>query len=398
MATARYDKKYEGWILEYTDHTKIAQGKRGDSKKKQKDRTYPTLSKRQQKQKEAQMLNLALELEAKSKRGIVNKDNVDKPISAIEYLSNMQVVTKTSDAEGIAARKREISKFVEFLSLRYKKCYLHEINKDVATAYLKTLSYLSHGTLNKRRAGLAAVFARIQEDMEEWGSPYRYRNPFRKQSILDGIKQDEEGKVRYAERRKFEIEQVKEIIERATEEHPLLGAVWYFGFLTGWRLGDILNLKWSQIDLKKRTIDIVFGKTRVASKGKLKAKIYITDVMKEVIEVLGRYSADENLLPKNWRGDGGVDAIYKKNRRILGLMGLGEYVNAGAKKQYPYTFHGLRGTVTTLLKLKDFNRDRIDFLVGHRGKGVDAEHYDRFYETPKESTADMIGYLESLLK
>ena len=121
MATARYDKKYEGWILEYTDHTKVAQGKRGDSKKKQKDRTYPTLSKRQQKLKEAQMLNFALELEAKSRRGIVTTDNADKPILAIEYLPNMQVVSKSQRERAVRDRRKLIAEFVDFLMRRYKK-------------------------------------------------------------------------------------------------------------------------------------------------------------------------------------------------------------------------------------------------------------------------------------
>lgn len=381
--------------MEYTDHTKVAQGKRGDSKKKQKDRTYPTLSKRQQKLKEAQMLNFALELEAKSRRGIVTTDNADKPILAIEYLPNMQVVSKSQRERAVRDRRKLIAEFVDFLMRRYKKFYLHEINREVAKAYLTQFAHLSEESIDKRRRGLSAVFTRIQDDMEELGSCLHYRNPFKKREILVGIKKSEPNKVKKSTRKAFALAQIKIVIERAYEEHPLLGCVWHIGFLTGWRLSDILALRWSQVELSQRTITIT------SSKSEIPTTIYITDGLMQLLDYIKERSDNEFLFPDEWRGMSGqsyqADKVCNKNRDILDEMGLDEYSVSGVQKNYAYGFHSLRSTMKTALKNKDFNRDRIDYLVGHRGKGVDKDHYDKFYQDPKGSTADMIEYLESLL-
>lgn len=394
MATARYDKNYEGWILEYTDHMKILQGKRGDSKKKQKDREYPKLSKRLKEMRYAQMLNLALELESKTQSGIVCKENAHKPVLAVDYLPKMQVIAKTTKKQSLDERKRHIKEFVEFLKVRYPKRYLHEINKEVARAFFIHYAHLSLGSLDKKRNSMAAIFHRIQDDMDDLDSPFRFRNPFAKPEILDGIKVIEEDKVTAVERKLFEIDQVKEAIQHAEERSKYLAFLWKMGFLTGWRMSDILNLQWKQVDLQKRTIDLVFGKT---SEKKIKTRIYITDLMLSFIEEVRDPKNDEFILPDEWVGDNGRKKANYHCRRLLDAMGLDERANSGVQNASIYTFHGLRGTVLTNLKTKDFNRDRIDFLVGHRGKGVDKDNYDRFHEKPMESTKDMIDFLGSLL-
>ena len=396
MATARYNEKYEGWILEYTNHRKVAEGKRGDSKKKFKDRNYPKLSKRQKEMKYGQMLNLALELEAKSRRGIVNKDNAEMPVLAIDYLPHMQVVSKSQRERAIKDRWRLITEFVEFLTMRYKKYYLHEINDEVARAYLSQFSHLSAESLDKRRRGLSAVFKRIQRKMENLGSYLHYRNPFNSKDILDGIKKTEAGKVTKCKRKAFALEQIKTVIEHAYAQHSLLGCVWHIGFLTGWRLSDILSLQWSQVELSQREITII------SSKSEIPTRIYITDGMMQLLDYIKEHSDATFLFPDEWRGMSG--STYKTckvctlNRRILAGLGFDEHSVSGVQKCYAYSFHSLRGTMKTALKNNDFNRDRIDYLVGHRGKGVDKEHYDKFYDTPEESTRDMIEYLETFIQ
>ena len=47
--------------------------------------------------------------------------------------------------------------------------------------------------------------------------------------------------------------------------------------------------------------------------------------------------------------------------------------------------------------MKDYNQSRLDYLVGHRGKGVDSKHYDKFSHDPKAATADILEYLEGVL-
>ena len=401
MANATYDKTYKGWVMTYTDRTKFRKdGKYLNRTKKKKDTTYPTLPARQKKLKEAEMLAMAQALEDACIAGKITTANPNASVVAADYLEQMETITAESKSErAIKDRRRVLMHFVEWLRAHkaYKKFHLEQITRAVAKEYLSTLiaSGAAAGTITKKRKALAVIWGLIIEDLEDKGSNLDISNPFSGGKMLKRIsKTDEEreaeGKVFRVEKKAFTMQQVREIIARHNYERPMLAFMWRMGLLTGWRIGDITKLQWKQIDFTSRTITLISGKT------KIKTILYITDKMlamfDEVKAICKDTSPDGRIFA--YKGDSNT---YNHNRAVLDEMGLTETAKSGNREIHLYCFHSLRGTMKTALKVKDYNESRLDYLVGHRGKGIDAKHYNKFYDNPKDATKDIIEYLESVL-
>lgn len=387
--------------MTYTDRTRFRKdGKFLNRTKTKKDRIYPTLPARQKRLKEAEMLAKAQAYEDACVAGKITTANPNTSVIAADYLEQMETITAESKSkDAIRDRKRVITHFVEWLRghRAYKKFHLEQITRAVAKEYLSTLiaSGEASGTTTKKRKALAVVWGLIIEDLEDKGSTLDISNPFSGGKILKRIsKTDEEraaeGKVFRVEKKAFTMEQVREIIARHNYKRPTLALMWRLGFLTGWRIGDITNLQWKQIDITNRTLTIISGKT------KIKTTLYLTDKMlamfNEIKDTCKDTSPDGRIFA--YKGDSN---IYNHNRAVLDEMGLTETAKSGNREIYLYTFHSLRGTMKTALKVKDYNESRLDYLVGHRGKGIDAKHYNKFYDNPKAATQDILEYLESVL-
>lgn len=397
MSTARYNKIYEGWILEYTDFRRVAQGKRGDKKKKIKDRAYPVLSKNKQRHKEMQMQAYAVELEKQTK-GNGDTPKADVPILAVEYLSGVKKFCRSIHPRTVEGARAIVARFRDFLKMQYADYYLHEINSEVALSYFRSISDYAFSTLIKHKTTLNYVFSKVLRKMQDAGSNLRYKNPFSDDEMLNEFALDNNGDNRGKVcKRSFSIEQIREIVAGAEmEKYPLFSKVWYIGYLTGWRLGDILALRWEQIDFANRMITMTHHKTK---RFKIITKIFIIDRLLNILRTMRRSAkSDDEFLFPSWSTPkyGGLK-FNRLSREKLSRMRLWQTKKSGVRQQSLYTFHGLRGTIITVLKLQDYNQDRIDYLVGHRGRGVDPTYYNRFYEHPEEATRDLLEYLDELL-
>lgn len=401
MANATYNPATHQWVMTYTDRTKFRKdGKYLNRTKKQKDTAYPSLPARQKRLREAEMIAKAQEFEDACVAGKITTANPNASVVAADYLEQMETITAESKSDdAIKARRRVINEFVGWLRAHkaYKKFHLEQITRAVAKEYLSSLiaSGAAAGTITKKRKALAVVWGLIIEDLEDKGSKLDISNPFSGGKMLKRIsKSDEEraaeGKVFRVEKKAFTMQQVREIIARHNYKRPMLAFMWRMGLLTGWRIGDIKKLQWKQIDFTSRTITLISGKT------KIKTVLYITDKMLAMFDEVKAICKDTS--PE------GVVFYYKgytnteeHNRAVLDEMGLTDTAKSGNKELHLYTFHSLRGTMKTALKVKDYNESRLDYLVGHRGKGIDAKHYNKFYDNPKDATKDILEYLESVL-
>lgn len=401
MANAKYDKAYQGWIMTYTDRTKFRKdGKYLNRTKKKKDTTYPTLPARQKKLKEAEMLAMAQAYEDACTSGKITAANPNASVVAADYLEQMEEVTLKSKTDAaIEARKKIIVKFTTFLREHrfYKKFTLEQISRAICREFLGTLVEAKYAprSVNKMRKALAVVWDIIIDDLEDKGSDLEVINHWRNKRILNKISQtdddrEKEGRVYAIEKRPYTMQQVREIIARHNYKRPMLACIWRLGFLTGWRIGDIKNIRWRQIDFAKRSL------TNVSSKTKRKTVIYLTDkllaMFLEVKETCKDTSPDGVVF---YYRD--YQNTHKHNRAVLDEMGLDAREQSGKKADHIYTFHSLRGTIKTELKKKDYNQSRLDYLLGHKGIGVDGKHYDKFIYDPEGSTRDILEFLESVL-
>ena len=401
MATARYDEKYEGWICEYKNYRKQHTHRRIDSKFKVKDKEYPKLSKTKQAMKLAQMVAYAIKLEEDSKSGMIDYENLDKPINCADFLENLpdEKICESKNPSSIRTKRLVMERMITFLRNHnsYKKLFLHQMNNDVAREFFTSFNHYAYGSLDKMREALSFVFERNKEIMWQSGSNLRYSNPFRKESIIRGIVELTDERVLAASREIFTIEQVKQILELAPSFNEMLPKVWKLGLVLGWRLGDILRMKWEQIDFEQRTIYCLFQKTK-NNQQPIEGKVFMTDFILEIIKSVPRLDNEFvfwghiTTLTNNIENQ-----VSKWNRKILNILGLDGYQVVGVKKVYDFSFHCLRGTIITTLKNRNFNQDRIDFLVGHRGKGIDSKHYDKFFSNPREATEELINCMQSLL-
>ena len=388
--------------MTYTDRTKYRKdGKYLNRTKKVKDTTYPTLPQRQKRLKEAEMVAMAQALEDACGKGKISVKDPNRPIMATDYLEQMETVTaKATSERAIRDRKRIIREFCEWLkeSKTYKKLYLHEVTRLVTKDYITYLvnTGLATDTIKKRRKALAVVWGIIIEEFEDANSSIILNNPFSNSNTLRRcLESDEEitkkGKVYRVEKKAFTMPQVREIIGRVAYYKPILSKVWHLGFLTGWRIGDILNLTWGAVDYSKRTLTLISGKT------KIKTILYLTDGLLNLLEEVKAYNPNTNADSRIFEFKG-RKGCYKINRVVLDEMGLTETAKSGRLNKHLYTFHSLRGTMKTALKVKDYNQSRINYLVGHKERGVDASHYDKFKDNPKAATADILEFLEGVLQ
>ena len=387
--------------MTYTDRTKFRKdGKYLNRTKKQKDTTYPTLPARQKKLKEAEMLAKAQALEDACVAGKITAANPNASVLAADYLEQMEEVTLKSKADAaIEQRKKIIEKFITFLREHrfYKKFTLEQISRAICREFLGTLVEAKYAprSVNKMRKALAVVWDIIIDDLEDKGSDLEVINHWRNKRILNKISQtdddrEKEGRVYAVEKRPYTMPQVREIIARHNYKRPLLACIWRIGFLTGWRIGDIKNIRWRQIDFTNRTL------TNVSSKTKRKTVIYLTDKLLAMFLEIKETCKDTS--PEGvvfYYRD--YQNMHKHNRAVLDEMGLDAREQSGKKADHIYTFHSLRGTIKTELKKKDYNQSRLDYLLGHKGRGVDAGHYDKFIYDPEGSTKDILEFLESVL-
>lgn len=400
MANATYNKKMQRWEMTYTDRTKFRKdGKYLNRTKKVTDREYPTLPARQKRLREAEMIKKAQDLEDACVSGKISTTDPDKSVVAADYLEQMEIVTAESGkARAIKDRKTIINAFVKWLraNKNYKKLHLEQISRAIAREFLISLinSDYAEGSVDKYRKAMCVVWGLIIEELEDKGSKINLINPWagskrkRQVSMLAEQRRAEKGQVAAIEKKPFTMPQLREIIATHYYEHPVLANMWKLGFLTGWRIGDLVNLKWEQIDLDNRTIKLISGKTEI------KTILYLTDYLIELLKEVKTLNPDSD---KVFYYKGNTN-IGTHNRKVLDGMGLTETAKSGHKDRHLYTFHSLRGTMKTALKVKDYNESRLDYLVGHRGKGMDAKHYDKFYSDPKAATADILEFLQSALE
>ncbi len=112
----------------------------------------------------------------------------------------------------------------------------------------KRLKAVQSSTLRRQFNPLHNMF---QVAMEEWGIPLK-ENP------LDKVKLKAKDNKR--ERRLKDGEYEKLIEATRTRTNPLIEKVVVFAIETAMRRGEILNLRWDQVDLKRRSVTILESK------------------------------------------------------------------------------------------------------------------------------------------
>ncbi len=172
------------------------------------------------------------------------------------------------------------------------------------------------------------------------------------------------GVVRFADGRRerrlsdTEYKTLGTALERAANAQiwPAAVAVSRFLALTGWRSGEVVGLRWAEIDLHRRTATLGDTKTGRSVRP-------LSQAACELLRSLTRASNDALVFPAT-RGDGRMSGFPKLWAKITKLGGLPASI----------TPHTLRHSFASLAGDLGFSETTIAALVGHKGRSLTSRY------------------------
>ncbi|WP_448806915.1 tyrosine-type recombinase/integrase [Akkermansia sp.] len=265
------------------------------------------------------------------------------------------------ERDGVAVRR-----FLDFLG-DGRNMVLTAVNKGMAKSFVeRELERVSAGTVIRYVSTLSGAF-NVAVDRE-----FIPRNPFRG-AMPSKADHQAEKQLRGA----FTIDEVKTILDRFPGEWPdMVRVCLYTG---GQRLGDIATLKWSQIDLEHCFLFMTTEKTR------RRMNKPIIEPLRDVLERRLACRVNEFVFPlaamKHAQAGGRSDKLSTDFTSLLRRHGIvedtPEDVKGDRHKLASKSFHSLRATAVTVLRLAGVPADLCRYIVGH-----DSEEIERVYFRP----------------
>jgi integrase len=222
-----------------------------------------------------------------------------------------------------------------------------------------------------------------------------------KQAIADGLIQRnaieavKPPQVRREEMRPLNAEQVKVLFEAAKSDR--LEALYILAVTTGLRQGELLGLKWDDIDLEVGTLQV--RRTLTTAKGGLVLSAPKTKGSRRTVRL--SQTALEALRSHLERQLGEIDQVgdlWRENGLIFasesGELLSRQHVTAHRFKPLlkraglpEIRFHDLRHTCATLLLSKNVNPKVVSEMLGHASIAITLDTYSHVLPTMQESAA-----------
>lgn len=223
----------------------------------------------------------------------------------------------------------------------------------------------SNNTVIRYLASISIVF---EYCVKEW--LWLSQNPVR------SIKKPKVGK---GKTRFFDQEEIRKIKSTCEDSKSnLLHSIFVIALHTGMRRGEILSLRWEDVDFKNRELQLPTSKN-----GEPRDVPMSDEVFKVLSELASSKKANISglVFPSPYNPKKPVD-IVSSWRRVLKKAGI-----KGA------TFHTTRHTACSYLAQLGIASILIARIVGHK----DSKTTDRYTHAVKEHTREAIGQLEALI-
>lgn len=408
MATVRYNAKKMTFSVIWKDYYKEVCGSSYPyTRKSCKWRGPHPPNCRELRRMQATLAGLAAEQEADSAVRAQACVKEEKAISAENYLLQLRddELCRTPSPAAIRRARNAVKHFVAHLHKLHPGLFLHEVRTHIVLGYyeeLRTLP-LAYGTKMRICERLTFIFRRIMLKFEY--SALHYTNPFERLKLADVV-----GKSEATRKKILSQEQLRMLLSESLSGKRLSNSerlqrfgIIYFLIVTGWRLGDIVTLKWEQINTEQRHISLLHAKT--AARG-IRTTIYITNFMAEILHQLrahangtawGEYVfCHRSAATRHFKAaaERSVQTFFEKTRAKYGLT---ESTCTGLLNMHAYTVHSLRGSTITHLTEADFSEVKINYLVGHAPRTIEQRHYLRLDCNPEQSTRALIEHMETLI-
>ncbi|MFZ6016426.1 MAG: tyrosine-type recombinase/integrase [Nitrospirota bacterium] len=243
---------------------------------------------------------------------------------AKEYLE----YARTNKSFSTYHRRDRVS--VNHLKETFQGRYLHEITPKMIEEYkTQRLNEVTSTTINKEIGCLKHMYTKALE----WG--YLKRNPTKEVKLL----KQPPGRLRYLER-----EEINNLLDACA---PHLRPIIVAGLNTGMRKGEILNLKWSDVDLKNRRITLTNTKNNEI----------------RIIPINDTFYQELINLKDNSQGEYVFCNAKKKPFSDIKKAFVSALKRAGIKD---FRFHDLRHTFGSHLVMKGVDLRTVQQLLGHK--------------------------------
>lgn len=263
------------------------------------------------------------------------------------------------ERDGVAVRR-----FIDFLG-DGRNMTLAAVNKGMAKDFVeRELGRVSVGTVIRYVSTLSGAFnTAVDRELVS-------RNPFR--GVMPS-KADHQAEKQL--RGAFTMDEVKLILDRFPADWPdMVRVCLYTG---GQRLGDIATLKWEQINLEGGLIAMTTEKT------KRRMNKPIIAPLREVLERMASSRVNEFVFPlaamKHAQSGGRSEKLSTEFTSLLRRHGIVEDVPAKTDGDRhalaSKSFHSLRATAVTVLRLAGVPADLCRFIVGHDSEEIEREYF-----------------------
>ncbi|WP_295874743.1 tyrosine-type recombinase/integrase [uncultured Akkermansia sp.] len=284
-----------------------------------------------------------------------------------------------SRANRIGAIERDGKAVKQFLAFLGKQdgMELTRVTTYHARAFMeKELERVASGTVKRYLTSLSCAFNRAVE------KKLIFSNPFK--GILPSTLEQKDKQ----ERKAFTMDEVKQLLKIMPDEWPdMIRVCLYTG---GQRLGDVAKLTWAQIDLED-------GRLRMTTqKSKLSMNKPIIKPLERVLQRRKEVSISKYVFPiaamKHSQGGGKSSKLSLEFTNLLeehGFISKSKKQKGDRRELAEKSFHSLRATAVTVLRLAGVPADLCRFIVGH-----DSEEIEKVYFRPQDEEVNKaVGFL-----
>lgn len=409
MATVTYNRVKRIFTVIWKDYKKEALGAKypyGRKSRKWQGEKAPSSAERKQIEKELLDFATKAEYQSKEQAQYIRVYGNDEAIQASAYLNALTDDELTiTDNKTTKRKARNIVKaFSSWLDENYKSIELHRIDEEIAVKYYKHLKKqgITYATIRTYIIRLSYIFKRVIRKYKK--GTLKYENPFSTLPLNEVI-----DKVASHKRKPYENSHLEQFLLSATYSKRLNKwqtlqrfAIYYFLIVTGWRVNDILRLKWQNIDLQKGIIKLTHSKTK---KQGITTELMMTEYMELILHGLkimtDTISKSHKEFVFSLRGDEAsmtstqYQSIEEHFTKVREKLGLTEHTQKGKIKTYSYNIHAFRKTVITKLTQDGFQEAIINYLVGHAPRTTEEKSY---LSLSARDTLKLILHMEGLSK
>lgn len=271
-----------------------------------------------------------------------------------------------------------VDKLIKWLKNDYKNILeMKDVTKEVAEEYLKYLAEsVSVSTYNLHLGLLKKLWKVFQKEG-------RYED-----LVFEEFKSRKGGG---SIRREMTVEELMKVLEKAKKDEELL-CLFGVALYTGLRFSDCCSLKWSEVDMFKKTISVIPIKTRKHMKGPIVIPIH--NALFNMLSMRWENKGDdEYVMPKIYDG-------YKKRTlrikiyRLFKSCGIKTCELENGKKKYIVGFHSLRHTFVSMNLNSGMNPMLVQNIVGHKSLEMTRHYYhsnEGVVRSSIEKMPDLLG-------